>query len=100
CARARRVAEQLVAAGARVVPDPPHTNMMHAAFPVPVDDLLDASAAMAKERGVTLVARARAAEVPGLCSGEITIGEAAAASGDEELQALLTELVDRASRRR
>ncbi len=96
CARARRVAAQLAAVGARVVPDPPHTNMMHVAFPVDPDRLLDASAALARDRGVALLASARPAEVPGWSMTELVIGDAAEAIGDEELGALLGELLDRA----
>lgn len=98
CARARRVAAQLAAVGARVVPDPPHTNMFHVAFPVGADRLVDASAAVALDRGVALVTWARPAEVPGWSMTEVVIGDAAEAIGDDELGALLAELVDRATR--
>jgi threonine aldolase len=96
-ARARRVAEQLVAAGVRVNPDPPHVNMLHAFFPADPDRLLDASAAIALERKVTLVMGASPTDVPGTCRTEIVLGDAADAIPDAELGELLAELVARAA---
>ena len=97
CQRAVGVAAVLTSLrGVRVTPDPPQTNMMHAYFPFAADALLDASASLARERGVALITHARACEVPGYCASEITIGDGASAIPDAEIAALMGELLERA----
>lgn len=97
CERAKMVASTLGAIpGARVTPDPPHTNLMHVYLPVDAERLLDESAALARATGVALFTRTRSVDVPGYCAVEISIGDAASAITDAELESLATELVDRA----
>lgn len=97
CERARKVADTLRRiAGVRIAPDPPHTNLMHVYLPVDGERLLDESAALARATGVALFTRTRPSGVPGYCAVEISIGDAASAITDAELDALLTELVERA----
>jgi threonine aldolase len=94
--RARAVARILVSLGVRVNPDPPHTNQLHAFFPADPERLLDASAAVALERGVALIRAAAPTEVPGHCRSELVLGDAADAIPDDELEDLLRELLSRA----
>jgi threonine aldolase len=96
-ARATRVAAVLGAIpGVRLSCNPPPTNMFHAFFPVDGERLLDASAALASERGVAVFTRTRACDVPGYSAVEISIGDAASAIEDEELGELVSEILERA----
>jgi threonine aldolase len=90
---ARRVAACLGGLPGTVIqPDPPQTNMFHAFLPVDAERLLDASAELATARGVALFTRTRVCDVPGHCSVEISIGDAARAISDAELGSWLREL--------
>jgi len=82
--------------GVRVVPDPPVTNLFHVHWPVPSEALLDASAALARERRIALVTRTRPCDVAGHSIRELTIGDAASAIPPGELEPCLTELLLRA----
>ena len=82
--------------GVRVVPDPPVTNLFHVHWPVPSEALLQASAAVARERRIALVTRTRPCDVAGHSISEITIGDAARAISLDELEQCLTELLRRA----
>lgn len=82
--------------GVRVAPDPPHTNLFHAYFPVPEEPLLEASAALAERHGIALVTRTRPCDVPGYSVVEISIGDAASAIPLDELGGYLRELLERA----
>jgi threonine aldolase len=95
--RAKKVAATLrMLDGVRITPDPPHANLLHAYFPVDAERLLEESATLAERTGVALFTRTRPCDVPGYCAVEISIGDAASAIGEAELEALLTELVERA----
>ncbi len=97
CERARSIAATLSAIdGVRVTPDPPHTNMMHIYLPVAPAPMVDASVQVARERKVALFTYARPCDVPGYCTTELTIGDAAADLSDEEVGTLVRELLDRA----
>jgi threonine aldolase len=97
CQRARRVAELLRACdGVRLTPDPPQVNMFHVYFPVDPERLLDASLELAEREDVALVTRTRPCDVPGYAAVEVSIGDAAAAFGDDELRALFGRLLERA----
>jgi threonine aldolase len=96
-ARAARVAAVLGATpGVRLSCNPPPTNMFHAFFPVDGERLLEASAALAKERRVAVFTRTRACDVPGYSCVEISIGDAASAIEDGELGELVSEILERA----
>lgn len=82
--------------GVRVVPDPPVTNLFHVHWPVPGEALLEASAALARERRMALITRTRPCDVAGHSITELTIGEAAGAIPLHELQECLIELLHRA----
>jgi threonine aldolase len=95
--RARQIAERLARLpGVHVVPDPPHTNLFHLHLPCPAEPLMDASAALAEERRIALVQRARGCDVVGHCTVEIAIGEAAAALTLGEIESGFAELLARA----
>jgi threonine aldolase len=97
CQRARRIAELFRSfEGVRLTPDPPHTNMFHVYFPVDAERLLDASAELAEREGVALITRTRPCDVPGFVAVEVSIGDAAAAFEDAELERLLCRLLERA----
>ena len=81
-------------AGVRVTPDPPHTNMFHVYVPVDGERLLDASVQLAELESVALVTRTRACDVPGFCAVEVSIGDAAAAFDDDELETLMRRLLE------
>jgi threonine aldolase len=83
--------------GVQVTPDPPHTNMMHAYFPVDGERLIEASAAVAASDKVTLFTKTRPCDVPGYCAVEISIGDAAMELADDELASLVARVLDTAS---
>jgi len=92
--RAIRIASQLTALpGVRVTPDQPQTNMMHITFPTTADRLLDASAAIADRHRVALFTRTRPGAMFDPCTVELSIGDAAAELGDEELSSWFSELL-------
>jgi threonine aldolase len=96
-ARARRIAERWRSIeGVRVTPDPPHTNMFHAYFPVAGERLLAASVELAAAERVALFTRTRSCDVPGYCAVEVSIGDAAAALDDAELLALVRRVLEHA----
>jgi threonine aldolase len=96
-ARAQRVAACLRGIeGVSISCDPPPTNMFHAFFPVDAERLIEASVALAGERKVAVFTRTRPCDVPGYCSVEISIGDAASAIDEGELDSLVRELIERA----
>ncbi len=97
--RAREIAARLAALpGVRVVPDPPHTNLFHVHLPREGEALLDASAAIAEERGLTLLTRVRGCDVAGHSVVELSIGDAASALSLDEVEAGFRELLERSAR--
>jgi threonine aldolase len=96
-AHARQIAERLaLLPGVRVVPDPPCTNLFHVQLPCSGERLIDASAAIAEERKVAFVLRARDCDVAGYCAVELAIGDAATALRLDEIEAGFGELLERA----
>ena len=96
-AHARQIAERLAPLpGVRVVPDPPCTNLFHVQLPCSGERLLDASAALAEERGVAFVLRARDCDVAGYCAVELAIGDAASALSLDEIEAGFRQMLERA----
>jgi threonine aldolase len=96
-ARACRVAACLRGIeGVLVSCNPPPTNMFHAFFPVDAERLIEASVTLANERRVALFTRTRPCEVPGYAAVEISIGDAASAIDDSELDGLVREVLERA----
>jgi threonine aldolase len=97
-AQARAIAQRLAALpGVRVVPEPPHTNLFHVHLPREGERLLDASAAIAEERGLALITRVRPCDVAGHSIVELSIGDAACALSPDEVQAGFQELLARSA---
>jgi threonine aldolase len=92
--RARSLARALAAVdGVAVKPDPPHVNMMHVYLRRDADAVAVAAAALMHRTRVALFRRLRPAEVPGWCSFEVAIGDAAANISNDEVAALARELL-------
>jgi threonine aldolase len=97
CDRARQVAECLGAiSGVRITPNPPQTNLFHVYLPTDGERLLNASAALAQAQKIALFTRTRACDMPGHCAVEISIGDAASALRDDEIQSHVRALLDQA----
>lgn len=95
-ARAQAIAQVLARVpGIRIVPDPPHTNMMHAHVLAEPERLLEASAAIAADTRICLFRRLRIGG-PGSSIIEIHVGEAAFAIEDAELESLFSRLLESA----
>jgi hypothetical protein len=73
--------------GVKIVPDPPHTNMMHVYLAGEPARLEAATLAIAEEAGVLLFNRVMPADVPGWGRIELNIGEGAFEIDDAELAA-------------
>jgi threonine aldolase len=98
-ARARRIAEALAhLPGVRVFPEPPHTNAFVVFIEVPTDGLREAALRLAESTGVWALAPVTPAEVPGWTATEFVVGEAMADWSDDEVVALLQQLIDEARR--
>ena len=92
--RARTVAKVLSSMpGVRIMPDPPHTNMMHALLPGDPERLLDSAASIARDERVCLFTKARASGVPGISIVEIVIGDGAANVDDAVVEQLFRRLL-------
>jgi hypothetical protein len=77
----------------RVIPDPPHTNMMHVVLPGDPDALLDEAARVALDERVSLFRRLRATDVPGTAIVEIAVGDGAMALDDALLDRLFRRVL-------
>jgi threonine aldolase len=73
--------------GVAVLPDPPHTNMMHVFLALESEAAMAGRDRVAEELGLWLLSAARPADVPGHCRFELYVGEAAMQVGDRELDA-------------
>jgi threonine aldolase len=92
------IAGALTSGGAvGVVPDPPHTPLMHVLLPVPADAAEAASKALVEEQGLHLFTRARGESVPGRCRVELMVGENTMEFTPAEVAALFADVVRRAS---
>ena len=85
-ARAEAVAQILSSIpGISVKPDPPQTNMMHIYLHASADALIAAAAEIARSEGVALFRRLLPTGVPGVAAFELSIGDAADALTDDEI---------------
>jgi len=97
--QARRVARCLGALpGVRLASEPPQVNLFHAHLPLDGERLVEACVELARREKVALFTHTRACDVPGVASVEVSIGDGAAALGDEELGLLLRGVFDAALR--
>ena len=79
-------------AGVRVVPDPPHTNMMHVFVEGDRERLLAAAQRIAREHDVELFSSLTQGIVPDVNRFELTVGDAALAFGADEVKTLFEAL--------
>ena len=92
-----RKADEVAAAltslpGVRVVPDPPHTNMMHVFLSGDGEGLLAASQRVAREHDVELFSSLAATILPDLHRFELTVGDAALEFSSDEVKTLFEAL--------
>ncbi len=71
--------------GIRVLPDPPHTNMMHVFLDTDSESARTARDRFAQERGVWLCGGTSPADAPGMCRVELYIGDGALTVQDAEI---------------
>jgi threonine aldolase len=84
--RAAALAEALVGvAGVRVVPDPPHVNMMHVELGLEPGEAMAARDRVAEETGLWLFEGVKPHDAAGRASFELSVGEAAMAVPDEDV---------------
>jgi threonine aldolase len=90
---ARALAERLVAAGARVNPEPPQTNTFEVFTAGEADAINERAIAFMERTGVQPCGVWRAASVPGLASCELAVHAAALPRDPEEVCTWLTEII-------
>jgi threonine aldolase len=71
--------------GIEIKPNPPQSNMMHVYLQGKRDRLMEAALDIARENRVALFRWLTESEVPGYCMFELSIGDAAFALSDEEI---------------
>ncbi len=96
-ARAREIAAALASfPQIAIVPDPPHTNMMHLYLRGDRDRLLSAALDTARQTGVWLFDRLGASPLPGYHKFELTVGDATLDLSVEEIAGLFEALLHKA----
>ncbi len=68
-----------------IVPNPPHTNMMHLFIRGEREKLEAAALDVARETGIWLFYRLAPTQIPGLTLFELTVGEATLDLSDQEI---------------
>lgn len=95
CRRARDIAAILGSIpGIEVVPDPPHTNMMHVYLRGEAEELHQASLDIAEEEGVYLVHRLQPTARSNWQRFELSVGSAATELRDEEIDRWFRRIVN------
>jgi threonine aldolase len=82
--------------GVRVSPDPPHTNAFWLYLPGDHERLVQSALALASARRVWLFDRIEPTSAPGVSSAEVQIGDAASKIKDDEIVALIAEVLRQA----
>jgi hypothetical protein len=77
-----------------ILPNPPHTNMMHLFIRAGAEDLEQAHVEFARREKFMLFRRPRPAPIPGYQRVEINIHEAALDLTDDEIQQAFTSLFE------
>lgn len=80
-----------------IVPNPPHTNMMHLFLRAEPAKLEAAALSIAKETGIWLFHRLAPTVLPNLTVTELTVGEATIDLSNQEIGAVFQSLLTRAS---
>jgi threonine aldolase len=92
--RARSLANALKSVpGTRIVPDPPHSHMMHVYIPGTQEMLLRSATEIARRDKVALFRNVLASDVPGYSKVELEMGEDAMSFSDDEAALLYRRLV-------
>jgi threonine aldolase len=96
-ARAKSLAAALrTLPGVAILPDPPHTHMMHIYLPGDAERLMDAAAQLAREERVALFGWLSGTTLPGYARAEVALGDAIEALSDEEIRAYFARVLDEA----
>ncbi len=91
---ARRIASALSELDSvRVLPDPPHTSMMHLQLRLTKDELLERGLAIAKAETIWTFAEPFAVDNPEELRVELSVGDATLGFSPEEIRGLLGRLV-------
>lgn len=85
--------------GVEIVPDPPHTNMLHIYLRGDRDHLLETAIAISEETGIFITSRLSGSPLPTWQKLELTIGDAALDLPDDTIRSLFEQLLERASQR-
>jgi threonine aldolase len=92
--RAKSLANALKSVpGIRIVPDPPHSHMMHLYIPGTQQMLLRSATEIAGRDKIALFRNLVTSEVPGYCKAELEVGEDAMSVSDDEAALLYRRLV-------
>jgi threonine aldolase len=92
--RARTIAPLLdEIRGVIVVPNPPHTNMFHLFIHGEAEELEARAHAIARERGIWVFARLAPTVMPVVWKWEFVVGDATADVSDDEIVAIVREIV-------
>ena len=83
--------------GVEIVPDPPHTNMMHVYLRGNRDRLLEAALAISTETGVFLARNLGDSPLPNWHKLELTVGDATLDLPDDTIRVLFEQWLDRAN---
>ncbi|MCJ7625130.1 MAG: beta-eliminating lyase-related protein [Anaerolineaceae bacterium] len=78
-----------------VLPDPPHTNMMHMYIQADYESLEKANIEVAQEKGILLLGRLVRSSLPGFQKCEVTIQDAALELSAEEIRNAFEELFEK-----
>jgi threonine aldolase len=80
-----------------VLPNPPHTNMMHVFMRGEADRLEQAALGIAREQKVWLINNFMPGQIPAYQKFELTVGDGALEFNREEIDALFKTLLDKAA---
>jgi len=84
--------------GIELVPDPPHTNMLHFYLRGDRERLLETAVAIAEETGIFITSRLGDSPIPAWQKLELTVGDATLDLPDDTIRNLFEQLLERANR--
>lgn len=94
CAKAREIAGVLSDfPQVQVLPNPPHTNMLHLFLRADKDRLEESAAQIAREQKIWLFRYFTPGQIPGYCKVEFTVGDATLEFEADEVRALFEQLL-------
>ncbi|MEX1158402.1 MAG: beta-eliminating lyase-related protein [Thermomicrobiales bacterium] len=80
-----------------LVPDPPHTNMLHVYLRADHERLIETATALAAETGVFITRNLRDSPIPAWQTLELTVGDATLDLPDDTIRSLFEQWLDRAN---